>query len=444
MAPRQDLDSDRFDRRVKEGLPGADGHRVEPQGHQMMLEPRSDIAQASSGFLGDSRQHRGNILDLGAPCVLDVWPCSLYTAVGKAPFARSVEPEGLTTGSKPRRDMPMHKVIFGIGVAWLLIIAGNVSLVYGQVAATTGAIEESTQLGRDLFLTIGFDIWPNQWQKTYSALSAPNPYGGGPLIVNANSVNNIQASSAFNVGFIPTATLTYKNLFLSGSYMATLDYQFGTSSQIVTTPAFRGDGTFVPDIPLGLETELEASRQEWDFIMGYFPLEWLGIAIGYKGIVQDYELKQTLTPPINGSFTNPEADEPTTSNSKIRYNGPILGVLANTRLSDNFALLGNVFGGYLFVDCTPSCTQTVVTDPSRSTGDRTNRSIFALLGSQSLVEDSPFVSSKLMLRYAPTSLPALSLTLSYRVQLIISESDISSGPGIDVTHGPVIGVNYRF
>ena len=66
------------------------------------------------------------------------------------------------------------------------------------------------------------------------------------------------------------------------------------------------------------------------------------------------------------------------------------------------------------------------------------------LGSVSLVEDSPFVSSKLMVRYAPTSLPALSLTLSYRVQLIISESDISSGPGIDVTHGPVVGVNYRF
>jgi len=221
--------------------------------------------------------------------------------------------------------------------------------------------------------------------------------------------------------------------------MATLDYQFGTSSQIVTVPGFRTDGTFVPDIPIGLETDLEASRQEWDFIMGYFPLEWLGIAIGYKGIVQDYELKQTLTPPINGSFRNPEANEPTTSNSKIRYNGPILGVLANTRLSDNFALLGNVFGGYLFVDCTPSCTQTVITDPSRSRpeGDR-------LLGSQSLVEDSPFVSSKLMVCYAPTSLPALSLTLSYRVQLIISESDISSGPGIDVTHGPVVGVNYRF
>ena len=75
----------------------------------------------------------------------------------------------------------MHKVIFGMGVAWLLVIAGNISLVYGQAAATTGAIEESTQLGRDLYFTIGFDIWPNQWQKTYSALSAPNPYLDHPI-----------------------------------------------------------------------------------------------------------------------------------------------------------------------------------------------------------------------------------------------------------------------
>ena len=182
--------------------------------------------------------------------MIGIRSCSLNTVVGKGAFALGVELDRLIIGPKRRRDMPMHKVIFGMGVAWLLVIAGNISLVYGQAAATSGAIEESTQLGRDLFLTIGFDIWPNQWQKTYSALSAPNPFPGIPdpitmtpsrnLIANANSVNNIQASSAFNVGFIPTATLTYKNLFITGSYMATTDYQFGTSSQIVTIPAVVG------------------------------------------------------------------------------------------------------------------------------------------------------------------------------------------------------------
>jgi hypothetical protein len=85
----------------------------------------------------------------------------LYTAVRKASFARSVELDGLIIGSTRRRDIPMHKVIFAMGVAWLLVISGNIGLVYGQAAATSGAIEESTQLGRDLFFTIGFDIWPN-------------------------------------------------------------------------------------------------------------------------------------------------------------------------------------------------------------------------------------------------------------------------------------------
>ena len=74
--------------------------------------------------------------------------------------------------------MPMHKVISAMGVALLLVITGNISLVYSQAAATSGAIEESTQLGRDLFFTIGFDIWPNQWQKTYTSLGRPNPFAG--------------------------------------------------------------------------------------------------------------------------------------------------------------------------------------------------------------------------------------------------------------------------
>ena len=57
-------------------------------------------------------------------------------------------------------------------------------------------------------------------------------------------MNNIQASSAVNVGFIPTATLTYKNLFITGSYMATPDYQFGTSSQILRSLLLSVGGLF--------------------------------------------------------------------------------------------------------------------------------------------------------------------------------------------------------
>jgi hypothetical protein len=92
-------------------------------------------------------------------------------------------------------------------------------------------------------------------------------------------------------------------------------------------------------------------------------------------------------------------------------------------MSDSFSLSGNLFGGYLFVSCDPTC------DPKA--GDP---------------KDSPYVSTKLAMSYnpAPTGLPNLSLTLGYRVQLIINRTEADSGPGIDVTHGPIVGVNYRF
>ena len=61
-------------------------------------------------------------------------------------------------------------------------------------------------------------------------------FATGSLILNANSVNNIQASSAFNVGFIPTATLTYKNLFISGSYMATRTISLEQVRRILRLP----------------------------------------------------------------------------------------------------------------------------------------------------------------------------------------------------------------
>ena len=58
----------------------------------------------------------------------------------------------------------MQKVIVSVVVAWLLIVAGSINLVYSQPAGLTEAGQTSTmRLGRDLSLTVGLDIWPNQW-----------------------------------------------------------------------------------------------------------------------------------------------------------------------------------------------------------------------------------------------------------------------------------------
>jgi len=304
--------------------------------------------------------------------------------------------------------MHKHKVIVGLGIAWLFVIAGSLNLVHGQAATMGGVGEPSTlRLGRDLSLTIGLDVWPNQWVKS----SGSFPTGG----------SNVGQVSAFGVGFIPNATLTYQRFFLSASYMVPTDYHFGKTS-IVTAPFGVTPGPLGPTpAPADLlEVSTDASRQEGDLTLGYFPLDWLGVAIGYKGIFQhfDNEFRSTL------------AGASMVSEFNARYNGITFGMLASAKIDDRFSLVGNAFGGYLFVSCSPFCVS----------------------------GDSPYTAAKLVLRYAPV--PQFSLTLGYRVQIINNPpktpstsnapvppglpSDFDAPSGIDLTHGPVMGVNYRF
>lgn len=291
----------------------------------------------------------------------------------------------------------MHKVIFRMGVALLLVIAGNMSLAYGQAAAPRGTVEESTQLGRDLFLTIGLDIWPHQWQTG----------------IVGNTGANIQSVTDFGVGIIPTFTLTYKRFFISASYLATPEFGFGTSAQL-TALRF----VDLPDISVVQETNLRASRQEGDFTVGYFPLDWLGVAIGWKGVFQDYENLTRFRTIDDQAVTFWDK-----SQSSTNYNGPIAGVLGSARINDSFSLVGNVFGGYLFTSCSPQCSS---------------------------FDDAAYISSKIVLRYALKDLPQLFWTIGYRVQVLNTFVDpgFDTGSGtmnaIDLTHGPVFGMNYRF
>jgi len=287
--------------------------------------------------------------------------------------------------------MRMQKVIVGVVVAWLLVVAGSISLVYSQPAALTGGGETSTiRLGRDLSLTVGLDVWPNQWVKSTSAF----PVGG----------SNIGQVSAFGVGFIPNATLTYQRFFLSTSYMVTPDYHFGKITNLQP----------INSTTVGLvEFSSTASRQEGDLTIGYFPLDWLGVAIGYKGIFQDFDNKFRVVAPVSPGLNN-ETSAPT---QKVKFNGLTLGALASVKIDDRFSLIGNAFGGYLFISCSPS---------NRCVPGQPN---------------ALYTSSKLVLRYTPT--PQIAMTLGYRVQVINIQQDFAPN-GIDLTHGPVIGVNYRF
>src|SRR5262245_24362723 len=118
--------------------------------------------------------------------------------------------------------MHKQKAILVAGIIYFLVIVWGGNIVHSQPAALTGAEQTSTmQLSRDLSLTLGLDIWPNQWVKSATFF----PSGG----------SNQGQVSAFGVGFIPTATLTYQRFFLSASYMVTPDYHFGAISA-VTAP----------------------------------------------------------------------------------------------------------------------------------------------------------------------------------------------------------------
>ena len=303
--------------------------------------------------------------------------------------------------------MDRQKVIVGLGIAWLFVTAGSLNLVYGQPATTSGASKPSTLgLGHEISLTIGLDVWPNQWVKTVSTF----PFGG-------TIVGQI---SAFDVGFIPNATLTYQRFFLSASYMAPTEYQFGKIATVVA-PGGVTPGPMGPPPAVLLDVSVNGSRQEGDLTLGYFPVDFLGVAIGYKGIFQrfDTEVRTSLGSPA------------TVLENKTNYNGITFGVLASAKIDDRFSLIGNAFGGYLFISCSPFCDS----------------------------GNSPYTAAKLVLRYAPT--PQFSVTLGYRVQIINNPpktpSTSDTGPippglpsefdapsAIDLTHGVVMGVSYRF
>lgn len=269
-----------------------------------------------------------------------------------------------------------------------------------QIAALAGAGESSTvRLSKDLSLTVGVETWANEWQTWWPSRS--------------EVARHFDSISAFNVGIIPTATLVYKKFFISGSLMWTPDYDFGTRSDLTAEKDEEGNLASVRSHKINLKS----SRQEGDLTVGYFPLDWLGVAIGYKGIVQDYHED------VRSIDLTDQSGVSTSSSSKSYFNGPIFGVMGSARIEERFTLIGNAFGGYLVARCSPSCDEP---------GNK--------------AEHGSYVASKIVMRYAAT--PKLSLTLGYRFQVVHTTFDGGAGftsrTGIDLSHGPVISVNYRF
>jgi hypothetical protein len=125
---------------------------------------------------------------------------------------------------------------------------------------------------------------------------------------------------------IPNLSLKYKSWLVSGSYLATGDYNF---------PAYReqfanGQGNLV---------NIKASRTETDLNAGYYFTPNLAATLGYKNVEQKY------TNSVNGVVF------PT---SKTHYNGVTAGVAGAAGIGSGFALYGNAAGGLMSATYTPS------------------------------------------------------------------------------------------
>lgn len=298
----------------------------------------------------------------------------------------------------------MNRAIVGAVAAWLLILTGSVSLVYGQSAvdrlslsANRPVEEGSAEIAKDLWFTLGGQVWLNQWQT-------------GVLIVSPNG-GSVPTVTALSTGGIATASLSYKEFFVSGSYMATPDYDFGKFTTVLTVVNLAGAIVGAAEV----ESNVIASRQEADFSLGYFVHPRLGLKVGYKGVFQKYEITDRQ---IGGT---PLAQPILSSTSDTNYNGVTFGVVANAPMGGDFTLLGTALGGYLLVSCVPSCETTF--------GDAT------------------YANGEVAASYRPAAMPSLSFTVGYRAQIINTElrdARFRNGNAIDLTHGPTLGVNWTF
>src|SRR5436190_1622700 len=234
-------------------------------------------------------------------------------------------------------------------VVWLLVFAVSVEPVHaqaleqtllGRTASETSAAETmavasklndrkfelSGLFGTDLSLTVGLDIWANQWQSGLAV--GPGDGSEGRNIRNTTF-------TAFNVGFVPNATLTYQRFFVSASYMGTPSYDFGATRDIGTTQTSQGLLPFVREI------RTSASRQEVEAAFGYrfFETErgFIAVAVGYKGIWQDFSAEGrfalNLADPDNFQVVQ-KAD------STTRYHGGFLGFVGAASLGSGFGIFG--------------------------------------------------------------------------------------------------------
>src|SRR5581483_654428 len=175
---------------------------------------------------------------------------------------------------------------------------------------------QSTKIGDNLYLNIGLKTWLASWQTTI--LSAPSISGAH---VNA-------LTSDPTTVLIPSLSLRYKNVFVSGGYFASTNFKFPTSSELASLSPPSG-------IVLATQT-VSVKRDEMDLNLGYSITSNFAVSIGYKTVRQRYHTTETI-----------EGLPDATADDTTRISGPTIGASGTAPIGGGFNLYGNISYGLI-------------------------------------------------------------------------------------------------
>lgn len=196
------------------------------------------------------------------------------------------------------RQKACYTVFLGLSV-----YLGQSNEVFSQEQATNPVEQSKIHAGilpDDINVTVGLRSYFN---RTSGTATIPIATSSGRA-VTAQEINGTD----YEITYIPTVGVRYKDAFVSASYFTNTTYQ--SEAFTVIPPAL----TFV---------SLPFSRREWDANLGYYVLPTLGLSLGYKSA------KVTLG---NGDF---------------KLNGPTIGVSGTAPLARSVNLYGNFAYGRL-------------------------------------------------------------------------------------------------
>jgi hypothetical protein len=273
----------------------------------------------------------------------------------------------------------MRKAYIAVLVLLTLLVMGL------SGAAFASDTEQTTKVGKDVYLSLGYKVWYNTWQTAYNSW----PAGGGGANIMSLTSESVAAP-------IISASLKISKFLIAGSYMTTPDYKFPDYEDVLATgPTF--------STPFNVY-RTTASRKESDVNLGYYISPAIALTIGYKQVKQTYNDLDPTTNAFNFS-------------SWTKYTGPIVGITGGGSIGGGFAFYGNLSYGILKGEFEG--------DPEKF--------------------DATYSSTELGIAYRPVSF--LAILVGYKYQTIdskLNDPAFDKQVALDVTKGFIFGANLIF